>query len=402
MIDPNGTLSSLILIRLVRQWITWDNTKNGRLLLEGSNQWDDENNNNNNNPNLPWRKPFPSMELDSVIDTLASVQWSSSSHSLEAAIEGIKAASTLSRVVPSLSIDVWEPLIQQLHQQADQIVTDLEPHHLSGLAWSMAGFQFVHANKDQAKEKEEKEKRRNHNHQNPNGNDNRLWTLPSILQEAYNDLNLPFWIHPGFLLTETNIRNNLSVETLTGQVDFQRDAIVTSSDRVVQERRQTAWEGDDHVAAFAYSGKSMERRPWSPVVHMVRQSLWEKTGQYYDGCLINLYPNGESGMRYHIDPDQGTLWGYETAVVSIGSTRPFAFREIVPATGDDQRRRRRQRQRQAEMDGKSKPHTFYVLHGDVTEMFDDCQQRFQHTVKTGIDKSEVAPRCSLVFKKTLK
>jgi hypothetical protein len=31
-------------------------------------------------------------------------------------------------------------------------------------------------------------------------------------------------------------------------------------------------------------------------------------------------------MRYHSDPDQGTLWDCDTAVVSIGVTRRFAFR----------------------------------------------------------------------------
>jgi alkylated DNA repair dioxygenase AlkB len=44
---------------------------------------------------------------------------------------------------------------------------------------------------------------------------------------------------------------------------------------------------------------------------------------------------------------------------------------------------------------------FVLFHGDVTEMFGDCQLRFQHTVKTAEGKNEMAPRASLVFKKTL-
>ncbi len=91
-------------------------------------------------------------------------------------------------------------------------------------------------------------------------------------------------------------------------------------------------------------------------------------------------------MRYHIDPDQGTLWGYETAVVSIGATRRFAFRSITDG---------------ATTDVGIKPHTFVLMNGDVTEMFGDCQERFQHTVKTAENKEELAPRVSLVFKKTL-
>ena len=84
-------------------------------------------------------------------------------------------------------------------------------------------------------------------------------------------------------------------------------------------------------------------------------------------------------MRYHIDPDQGTLWDFDTAVVSVGATRRFAFRGLSH-------------------DGP--PHTFWVLHGDVTRMVNNCQRRFQHTVKKAEDRKETAARISLVFKRT--
>mmetsp|Transcript_28564 Transcript_28564/g.28904 ORF Transcript_28564/g.28904 Transcript_28564/m.28904 type:complete len:84 (-) Transcript_28564:745-996(-) len=76
---------------------------------------------------------------------------------------------------------------------------------------------------------------------------------------------------------------------------------------------------------FSYSGKDMETAPWSAITESVRNCLYDTRGYYYDGCLSNLYPDGGSGMRYHIDPDQGTLWDRETAVVSIGATRRFSF-----------------------------------------------------------------------------
>jgi alkylated DNA repair dioxygenase AlkB len=100
-------------------------------------------------------------------------------------------------------------------------------------------------------------------------------------------------------------------------------------------------------------------------------------------------------MRYHIDPDQGTLWGYETAVVSIGATRRFAFRSTENDTTTDTQTP------SSESNSNCKPHTFILMNGDVTEMFNDCQERFQHTVKTAENKEERAPRVSLVFKKTL-
>ena len=116
------------------------------------------------------------------------------------------------------------------------------------------------------------------------------------------------------------------------QVDFGVDEIRTTSNQVVKERRQTAWQGDEGVAPFSYSDKAMRRQPWSPVVQMARDTLSKELDQYYDGCLLNLYHDGGSGMRYHIDPDQGTLWDYETAVISVGGSRRFCFRERTAGT----------------------------------------------------------------------
>ena len=94
-------------------------------------------------------------------------------------------------------------------------------------------------------------------------------------------------------------------------------------------------------------------------------------------------------MRYHCDPDQGTLWDFITSVVSVGASRRVAFRSMmVPPTTDKNQQQQQQ------------PHTFVVMHGDVMEMFRDCQSTYQHTVKTAEDKGELTPRVSLVFKKT--
>ena len=90
-------------------------------------------------------------------------------------------------------------------------------------------------------------------------------------------------------------------------------------------------------------------------------------------------------MRYHIDPDQGTLWDYSTTVVSIGATRKFSFREIQP-----------------ESSPPTKPHVFTLFQGDCTEMFGDCQTRFQHMVRTAEISDDHAARASLVFKQTWK
>lgn len=318
-----------------------------------------------------------------VVDCLAQADWSSSGPAaLESAVDGVKAVAVMARLLASTSPNswllessngiglLWEPLMKKLEQESDRLAPNLQPHHLSGLVWSVDCFQLV---RDQLGDKNIQETR-----------------LPPIIQTAYSDLDLPFRIRPGALLgeqisTESAGASIISVADIVDQVDFVADTIQTESKQLIPERRQTAWQGDEHVAPFAYSGKSMPRSPWSPVVEYIRNKVYDTTGHYYDGCLLNLYPDGGSAMRYHIDPDQGTLWGYETAVVSLGATRRFAFRPID----------------KSERDAGSKPHVFVLMTNDVTEMVRDCQSRFQHTVKTAEDKDERAPRVSLVFKKTL-
>ena len=284
--------------------------------------------------------------LENVIKSfLSNGSWRGSPKSMEAAVDGLKAAAILARLCPDLPISFWEPL---LHRWQQETPNSLQAHQLSGIKWSMDCFQSVGMAEA---------------------------SLSEDFQSAYDSLNLPFVVRPAALAGIMD----LTVPKLLDQVDFQVDTIKTSSNQVVPERRETAWQGDESVAPFVYSGKTMPRRPWSPIVRAVRDSLQDQTGVRYDGCLLNHYPDGESGMRYHIDPDQGTLWDFSTAVVSLGATRKFAFRDMMG----------------------SKPHVFTLLQGDCTEMLDDCQNRFQHTVKTAETPNEQAARASLVFKKTL-
>ena len=342
--DPDGSIASLVLVRLAKQIIYIDNNERNNP-GEGLQCWRDEILKNKK----AWINACTVLTHSFTLDMNPSI--------LESSTEGFKAASTLSRLLPTSTM-LWSPLLTIWNQQSLQFYANLAPHHVTGIMWAYDTFSLH--NKDAI--------------------------APVSLQDKYNQLHMPFRIIPACLQEVSD----LTVETLINQVDFQVDTIRTTSNLVVKERRQTAWEGDSGVAPFQYSGKSMLTRSWSPLVETVRDCLVKTTGQYYDGCLLNLYPDGGSGMRYHSDPDQGALWDFATAVVSVGATRRFAFRDIP---SDNEQNDNYQ--------PNSQPHNFFVMGGDVTEMLHDCQARFQHTVKTADDKNEVAARASLVFKRTM-
>lgn len=399
-IDPDGSLSRLVLVRLAKQWMTIDNhhrqsQQERRLTTE--------------------LRPFSKMDeemseenkrtLSSVIASLTEANIKSSSSTINEAccdnlIEGTKALSVLLRCLRNSNVitsnEKMEEVLENFWSQNDSKLSSfLAPHQLSGLDWAMSNFCVLQQNGPKA------------------SLSNNSSLLPPKIRAAYDELNLPFRILPGFV----SKMHHFSLQDLVQQVDFSVDDIRTTSNQVVKERRQTAWQGDDGVAPFSYSSKAMPRQPWSPTVHMVRDALSQELNQYYDGCLLNLYHDGGSGMRYHIDPDQGTLWDYETAVVSIGASRRFAFREITPSTttaqvstsvlSDTKKRRAKSSNNNNNDNNKSQTsspivHSFVVMHGDVALMYNDCQQRFQHTVKKSEDRNDMTARASLVFKRTLK
>lgn len=154
----------------------------------------------------------------------------------------------------------------------------------------------------------------------------------------------------------------------------------SQGERSVPEARLTGWWSRANIP-FKYSGKEMAPDiPDGGLLGAVQESLRRLSGIDYDSCLVNLYEHGKVGMRYHQDPDQGTLWSTDTHVVSFGCTRTFVLRRT---------------------DDHEEHHEFTVEHGDVVHMFGNCQRDYQHCVRVERDEADAGPRISLVFKQSL-
>ncbi|GAX28406.1 hypothetical protein FisN_4Hh404 [Fistulifera solaris] len=333
-VDPDGSIASPVLVRMGKILMNKDNERREQQL------------------EMPLLRNRHQNALLSVVNCLCSINERTD---IESSVEGTKACASISRIAnKELSGGVIAAMNDFWTVNSDNLLFDskLEAHHLSGLLWSFETYDYV---KSRCAGE---------------------IVLPLNLKRAYDDLKLPFRILPGLC----DHVEELSVPDLASQVNFRIDSVYTSSQEIVKERRQTAWEGDEGVESFKYSGKSMPRDAFSPTVKRVRDLLDERMDQYFDCCLLNLYPDGKSAMRYHIDPDQGSLWDFDTVVVSVGASRRFSFRR-----------------NNAESE---RPHTFVVMHGDVTHMYGDCQDTFQHAVKKADIKSEQCARASLVFKRS--
>ena len=161
---------------------------------------------------------------------------------------------------------------------------------------------------------------------------------------------------------------------------MERQLVQMLDGRLVPEARLTGWQSDCG-ASFAYSGKVMTPPACglSPLLAQVRDRLETMLKVHYDSCLVNVYEDGKSGMRFHSDPLYDE-WDPDTAVVSIGATRGFTFR----ASADHSQR-----------------WEYTLRSGDVVHMWADCQERLQHSVRVEKVAEAAGVRISLVYKRRL-
>lgn len=255
--------------------------------------------------------------------------------------------------------------------------------------------------------------------------------MPSAMAKA--EAAVPFRVLIGALATDTNNEDNeegegglLDIQALISEVDLKRDTIQLTPSKSIVESRLTAWQGPK---PFYYSGKEMAAQPMTPRIATIRDKLFKMTGVFYDCVLINLYEDGKTGMRFHIDPDQGVYWSSNTVVVSVGDTREFCLREVVSSSssssvaaggggggeeggaegggGGKGKGKGGKEQAAATTNTNSKAptamerHRFFVRQSDAVEMTKDCQWRYQHCVKVCENASDAGMRVSLVYKQSL-
>ena len=177
---------------------------------------------------------------------------------------------------------------------------------------------------------------------------------------------LPFKHH-------SNIVDNIELFDKVLTESKPKTDIIFNKNEWCPELRGTTWMSDDLSITLEYSEKIMQPINLTPSVQIIRTKLKEKFGIYFDSVLVNYYPDGNIGMRYHSDPIN--KWDTNFMIVSLGDTRKLIFREIK------------------NFDNK---YNFDMNHGDCIHMFDDCQDLFQHSVRKN---KSAGPRISLVFKK---
>lgn len=95
---------------------------------------------------------------------------------------------------------------------------------------------------------------------------------------------------------------------------------------ITSNRRTNVGFGDDGlVYNVVYKGKTFPRKavPWLPVLLTIRDFVSKVTGEYYNFCIVQRYPNGTVGIGPHRDAEM--IKGTTIAGVSLGATRKLTM-----------------------------------------------------------------------------
>lgn len=112
--------------------------------------------------------------------------------------------------------------------------------------------------------------------------------------------------------------------SLRERVEWERHVIRVRGRRVTSPRL-SAWYGDPG-AGYAYSGISLDPRPWLPVILELKSMVEAASAETFNSVLLNLYRDGADHMGWHSDDEPELGQRPIIASVSLGAPRRFRLR----------------------------------------------------------------------------
>lgn len=89
--------------------------------------------------------------------------------------------------------------------------------------------------------------------------------------------------------------------------------------------RLQTWHADPGIV-YSYSNNLLRTRPWTPLLQSLRARVEQALEQPFNAVLMNYYRNGNDYVGWHAD-DEAELGPHPLiASLSLGGSRPFAFR----------------------------------------------------------------------------
>jgi alkylated DNA repair dioxygenase AlkB len=136
------------------------------------------------------------------------------------------------------------------------------------------------------------------------------------------------WFYPHFFSPASS---DLYYETLQREIPWQQQPVKIFGKTVMQPRL-TAWYGDPGIS-YSYSGITLQPRPWTDTLRMIKQEVEAIAGVVFTGALLNLYRDGKDSMGWHRDNEKELGINPVIGSVSFGATRRFQLRKYEDKSG---------------------------------------------------------------------
>lgn len=139
----------------------------------------------------------------------------------------------------------------------------------------------------------------------------------------------PITLTEGFYGKE---ESRLLQESLINELSFERELVMIMGEEK-SPNRGVDFRSEEGLS-YAYSGKRKTGRAWTKTLKKIKDDVERETGERFNACLCNLYPNGDSGMGWHTDAEPDLEEDSVIASLSFGARRDFAVRRIKREEGE--------------------------------------------------------------------
>ena len=119
-------------------------------------------------------------------------------------------------------------------------------------------------------------------------------------------------------------QSSLFFDDLFNNIEWRNEEIVMFGKEIISKRK-VAFYADDGVD-YTYSNKTKKGLSWTSPLLKIKSMVENYTHVNYNGCLLNLYHDGNEAMGWHSDNEKEIIPNSSIASVSIGIERKFSFK----------------------------------------------------------------------------
>ena len=171
-------------------------------------------------------------------------------------------------------------------------------------------------------------------------------------------------------------QSSLFFDDLLNNIEWKNEEIIMFGKEIISKRK-VAFYADDGVD-YTYSNKTKKGLSWTEPLLKIKSVVENYTHVNYNGCLLNLYHDGNEAMGWHSDNEKEIKPNSSIASVSIGIERKFSFKNKL----------------------SKETITVQLENGSLLEMKGTIQKNWLHALPKS--KKITQPRINLTFRQFLK